>query len=449
MFGGDEGPRKVAAVAGPIPAASGRIFISYRREETAYPAGWLYDRLAAHYGDGMVFKDVDSIELGDDFVEVINRAVESCDVLLALVGDEWLSITDEDGRRRLDDPTDFVRLEIEAALTRNVRVIPILVDGARLPRADELAPSLAGLVRRQALELSPARFDFDTSRLLKVLDKTLAEVRTAHDSAAAVSTPAGKALDPSTEQPEPERRERPEPRPTRAPAAPAVAPPPSNQSQLPVKQRPSKRAWILAGAGAAVALILLVFAILAIDSLKPVIFEDDFSSQQAGWEVENTTGTGSYTNDAYSISARRDGAYSWALPKQAGAVFPVAAAAISIEATTARASSHAQYGVLCRANRDDSAYAFLVQDGTASIVRRASGQNTTLATAQVDLADRNDLYADCDGNDEQGYVYLQLLVNGEQAAAYTDKDPLSAGTVAMIVTTGEARFDNFVVKKAA
>jgi hypothetical protein len=82
-------------------------------------------------------------------------------------------------------------------------------------------------------------------------------------------------------------------------------------------------------------------------------------------------------------------------------------------------------------------------------VRRASGQNTTLATAQVDLADRNDLYADCDGNDEQGYVYLQLLVNGEQAAAYTDKDPLSAGTVAMIVTTGEARFDNFVVKKAA
>ena len=87
----------------------------------------------------------------------------------------------QDGRRRLDDPDDFVRLEIEAALTRNVRVIPILVDGARMPRADELPPSLAGLVRRQALELSPARFDFDTSRLLKVLDRTLAEVRTAHD----------------------------------------------------------------------------------------------------------------------------------------------------------------------------------------------------------------------------------------------------------------------------
>jgi len=72
---------------------------------------------------------VDSIELGDDFVEMITRAVGSCDVLLALIGDQWLTITDEDGRRRVDDPNDFVRVEIEAALTRNVRVIPILVDG--------------------------------------------------------------------------------------------------------------------------------------------------------------------------------------------------------------------------------------------------------------------------------------------------------------------------------
>ena len=159
------------------PATSGRIFISYRREETAYPAGWLYDRLAGHFGGGQVFKDVDSIQLGDDFVEVITRAVGSCDVLLALIGDAWLSITDAHGRRRLDDLDDFVRLEIEAALSRGVRVIPVLVDGARMPHADELPDSLAALVRRQALELSPARFDFDTSRLLKVLDRTLAEVR--------------------------------------------------------------------------------------------------------------------------------------------------------------------------------------------------------------------------------------------------------------------------------
>jgi hypothetical protein len=156
-------------------AAPGRIFISYRREETAYPAGWLFDRLAKRFGGGQVFKDVDSIQLGDDFVEVITRAVGSCDVLLALIGPQWLTIADEQGRRRLDHPEDFVRLEIEAALTRRVRVVPILVDGARMPRAEELPGSLALLVRRQALELSPARFDFDLGRLLRVLDRTLAE----------------------------------------------------------------------------------------------------------------------------------------------------------------------------------------------------------------------------------------------------------------------------------
>jgi hypothetical protein len=86
------------------PGAAGRVFISYRREETAYPAGWLFDRLADHLGAGQVFKDVDSIQLGDDFVEVITTAVGSCDVLLALIGDEWLTIADEDGRRRLDSP---------------------------------------------------------------------------------------------------------------------------------------------------------------------------------------------------------------------------------------------------------------------------------------------------------------------------------------------------------
>jgi hypothetical protein len=170
--------------------STGRIFISYRRDETAYPAGWLFDRLAEHFGPTRVFKDVDSIELGDDFVQVITRAVGSCDLLLALIGDEWLTMTDEDGRQRLDDPNDFVCLEIEAALTRNVRIIPILVDGARMPRADELPAGLFGLVHRQALELSPSRFEYDTSRLIKVLDTTLANVRTALDDAAATSTSA-------------------------------------------------------------------------------------------------------------------------------------------------------------------------------------------------------------------------------------------------------------------
>ena len=164
----------MTASAGNVP---GRIFMSYRREDTAYPAGWLYDRLAGHFARGQVFKDIDSIELGDDFVEVITTAVGSCDVLLALIGDRWLTVTGQDGRRRLDNLDDFVRLEIEAALARDVRVIPILVEGARMPRADELPASLSKLARRQALELSPSRFDVDTGRLLRVLERTITEAQ--------------------------------------------------------------------------------------------------------------------------------------------------------------------------------------------------------------------------------------------------------------------------------
>jgi hypothetical protein len=158
------------------PPVPGRIFMSYRRDDTGFPAAWLFAELAGHFGRDQVFKDVDSIELGDDFVEVITEAVGSCDVLLALIGRQWLAIADPDGRRRLDKPDDFVRLEIEAALTRNVRVIPILIE-APMPRADELPASLAKLARRQALELSSHRFRFDAQRLLETLDRTLAESR--------------------------------------------------------------------------------------------------------------------------------------------------------------------------------------------------------------------------------------------------------------------------------
>ena len=125
------------------PAGLRRIFLSYRHEETEWQASWLAEMLVARFGEGVVFKDVDSIQPGDDFVEAITDAVGACEVLLALIGNQWLTITGENERRRLEDPADFVRLEIEAALKRNVRVIPILVQGARMPRADELPDSLA------------------------------------------------------------------------------------------------------------------------------------------------------------------------------------------------------------------------------------------------------------------------------------------------------------------
>ena len=176
-----------------------RIFMSYRRDDTDYPAAWLFAELAKHFDREQLFKDVDSIELGDDFVEVITGAVASCDVLLALIGRRWLTVTSQDGRRRLDNPDDFVRLEIEAALTRNVRVIPILVEAAQMPRADELPASLAKLPRRQALELSSSRFGSDTQRLLRTLDRTLTESQGQSRQQAGRANPSQQQAEPPGE----------------------------------------------------------------------------------------------------------------------------------------------------------------------------------------------------------------------------------------------------------
>jgi hypothetical protein len=174
----------------------GRIFISYRREDTAYPAGWLFDRLVRHFGRDQIFKDIDAIRPGDLFAQVITTAVQSCDVLLALIGNKWLTIANLDGRRRLDNPDDFVRLEIEAALARNVRVIPVLVSGAQMPGASDLPSTLAPLVARQALELSPNSFDSDMRRLLRALVTEIqAPSATADRGPEPLSQPIGRQTD--------------------------------------------------------------------------------------------------------------------------------------------------------------------------------------------------------------------------------------------------------------
>jgi alkylated DNA nucleotide flippase Atl1 len=171
----------------PVPLTSGRIFLSYRREDTRHLVGRVGDRLMDHFGDERVFVDVDTIEPGLDFAEAIASAVGSCQVLLALIGDRWLASTDRTGRRKLDDSNDLVRLEIQAALERNIRVIPVLVDGVAMPTPEELPPSLAGLARRQAFELSYSRFRDDARRLVGLLDRLLAAPPPSPDTAA---TPA-------------------------------------------------------------------------------------------------------------------------------------------------------------------------------------------------------------------------------------------------------------------
>jgi len=150
-----------------------RIFISYRRDDSAGYAGRLYDRLSQRFGGDQIFMDIDTIEPGLDFVEVIEKAVGSCDVLIALIGRQWLTIADATGRRRLDNPEDFVRLEIATALDRNIRVIPVLVRGATMPRSTDLPDVLKKLSRRNALEISDTRFHYDVDRLIETLEKVL------------------------------------------------------------------------------------------------------------------------------------------------------------------------------------------------------------------------------------------------------------------------------------
>jgi len=150
------------------------IFISYRREDSAGHAGRLFDRLRQHFGSDRVFLDVVGIEAGVDFVETIDQAVGSCDVLLAVIGREWLTCHDKQGRRRLDEPNDFIRTEITSALKRNVRVVPVLVEGAEMPPTDELPEELKRLTRRQAVELRDSRWDADVEALIAALARDTA-----------------------------------------------------------------------------------------------------------------------------------------------------------------------------------------------------------------------------------------------------------------------------------
>src|SRR6516162_610618 len=152
---------------------SGQIFISYRRDDASYAAGRLYDRLSARFPGNQIFMDVDNLDPGVDFVEAIETSVGSCEVLIAVIGKQWLVSSDEEGRRRLDNPDDFVRLEIAAALKRNIRVIPLLVDGALMPRSNELPDDLKLLIRRNALEVSHTRFNADLGRLVTAIERVL------------------------------------------------------------------------------------------------------------------------------------------------------------------------------------------------------------------------------------------------------------------------------------
>ena len=153
------------------------IFISYRREDSEGHAGRLFESLADHFGKDAVFMDVAAIEPGRDFRRAIDAQIASCGVLLAVIGKDWLDAKSEAGARRLDDPTDFVRLETASALKRDIPVVPVLVHGATMPRAEQLPADLAELAYRNGVELTHARWESDVQVLIEALRPHVEHVR--------------------------------------------------------------------------------------------------------------------------------------------------------------------------------------------------------------------------------------------------------------------------------
>ena len=157
-----------------MKASSPRIFISYRREDSAGDAGRLADHLNQRFGSASVFLDIDTIDPGADFERVLTSSLQETAAMLVVIGPRWTALAKADGSRRLDDPADYVRREVAAALGRDIPVVPVLVQGAALPRKEDLPESLAALVKRQVATLDHAEFRDDAERLCERLAKVIA-----------------------------------------------------------------------------------------------------------------------------------------------------------------------------------------------------------------------------------------------------------------------------------
>ena len=148
---------------------SPRVFVSYRREDSRGETGRIADRLALEFGKENLFLDVDDIPLGANFVKHLSAEVQRCDVLLAVIGKQWLELRDDHGHRKIDSPTDAVRIELVAALKRDVPIIPILLDGTKIPRSDLLPEDINELSFRNGLDLRYSSFHSDMNRLVRDL----------------------------------------------------------------------------------------------------------------------------------------------------------------------------------------------------------------------------------------------------------------------------------------
>jgi len=150
-----------------------RVFISYRRSDSAGHAGRLYDYLKNYFGNERIFFDVNTIQAGVNFEQKINSELDNSEVVLVLIGNQWLDAKDKEGSKRLDNPKDYVRLEVETALSKNITVIPILLQGATMPSGNVLPDTLYDLSRRNAIRLNDDHWNSDFKLLATIMENAL------------------------------------------------------------------------------------------------------------------------------------------------------------------------------------------------------------------------------------------------------------------------------------
>jgi hypothetical protein len=230
------------------------IFISYRRSDSQHAAGRLADALVREFGDERIFRDIEDIEAGADFVDTLDRALSECRVMLVVIGGQWLELRDTQGKRRLDAAGDWVRQEIARALQRGIRVVPVLLEGTEIPPDDALPDDLRALTRRQAIRLSDAQWSRDVAALIA-------------------------AVRPHLGVPGPAIAQAPAPAPTPAQAAPAI----STRIEAGVRSGLTWAFRLLLGAGALV-LVIVFFTVRACNSEPPDMTGRWTSAE--GWTME-------------------------------------------------------------------------------------------------------------------------------------------------------------------
>lgn len=464
---------------------AGRVFISYRRADTANQAGWLADRLAGHFGRQQVVRDVDSIQLGNDFAEVIAAAVTSCDVLVALIGHQWLAAA--------AGPNDFVRVEIESALTRGVQVIPVLIDGARMPAAAELPPSLALLAQRPPLSLGAADPEADVSRLVQALNQSIAERQASH-AGLAQNQPTVTGMAPSWGVPAIQAQPG-QPLPGQPPPGHSGAAHSGRAQTKRMRRRPGTLTIALVACGAVVAAVVAFIAIpsgghpaasASSSSSAPaagsrnnaspktgnspnpsasakVLVADDFSTNKVGWADDYHQTAGAYTGaGAYRLSVTGDnGVNELARPAGAGyGLSGVTALNLDVTVDVRKLSGAAQgygLGLAFRGDGNGNVYAFLIEDQAVAIQKwvgdgaRVTGDPAPVNVSDLHVGASDRLRAVGTTVDGGQAVHLELWLNGKKLVDYTDRDhPYLRGYLGLYVesisdspSTAAAEFDNF------